>query len=81
MGFTIQAGDTKGVVRVLSESPIRSLDFPEVDDSTIDRFRTVVVRSRGSRHRSKPTSQGNNSRVLQLELYDAKPKALPAKCH
>ena len=40
-GFTVQCGETRGVVRVLSESPIRYLDFSEVDDSTIDRFRTA----------------------------------------
>lgn len=39
VGNTVQAGDTRGVVRILSEQPIRYVDLPEVDDSAIKAFR------------------------------------------
>lgn len=38
-GNTVYASDTQGVIRVLSEKPIRYLDDPTVDDEVIDRFR------------------------------------------
>ena len=41
VGNTVQCGDTRGVTRVLSKTPIRYLDLPEVDDSVVDRFRSV----------------------------------------
>ena len=40
-GNTVQAGDLQGVTRVLSETPIKYIDFPQVDDSVIDRFRST----------------------------------------
>ncbi len=40
-GNTVQAGDVQGVTRVLSETPIKYIDFPQVDDSVIDRFRST----------------------------------------
>ena len=39
IGNTVQAGDVQGVTRVLSETPIKYIDLPEVDDSVIDQFR------------------------------------------
>ena len=36
---TVLAGDVQGVIRVLSEQPIKYIDLPEIDDSVIDRFR------------------------------------------
>ena len=39
-GNTVQAGDVQGVTRVLSETPIKYIDLPQVDDSVIDRFRS-----------------------------------------
>ena len=38
VGYTVEARDTLGVVRVLSENPIRFLDLPDIDDSVIDAF-------------------------------------------
>ena len=38
---TVQAGDLQGVTRVLSESPIKYIDLPEVDDTVIDRFHSA----------------------------------------
>ena len=38
-GNTVLAGDVQGVIRVLSEEPIKHIDLPELDDSVIDRFR------------------------------------------
>ena len=38
-GNTVHAGDAQGVTRVLSEKPIKYIDLPELDESTIDRFR------------------------------------------
>ncbi|MXZ48969.1 MAG: 26S protease regulatory subunit [Candidatus Dadabacteria bacterium] len=40
IGNTVQAGDVQGVTRVLSETPIKYIDLPEVDDSVIDQFRS-----------------------------------------
>ena len=39
-GNTVQAGDVEGVTRVLSETPIKYIDLPQLDDSVIDRFRS-----------------------------------------
>ena len=36
---TVEAEDTQGVVRVLSETPIRYIDLPTVSDNIIDDFR------------------------------------------
>ena len=36
-GNTVQAGDVQGVTRVLSETPIKYIDLPQVDDSVINR--------------------------------------------
>jgi ATP-dependent 26S proteasome regulatory subunit len=38
VGNTVEVRDTTGVVRVLSENPIRYLDLPEIDDTVVDRF-------------------------------------------
>ena len=39
VGNTVLAGDVQGVTRVLSEKALKYIDFPEVDDAVIDRFR------------------------------------------
>ena len=39
-GNTVQAGDAEGVTRVLSDKPIKYIDFPQVDDSVLAGFRT-----------------------------------------
>ena len=39
-GNTVLAGDVQGVTRVLSKSPIKYIDLPEIDDTTIARFRS-----------------------------------------
>lgn len=38
---TVEVGEFSGVLRVLSEHPIRYLDLPTVDDAAIDRFKSV----------------------------------------
>ena len=38
-GNTVQAGDVQGVTRVLSNSPIKLIELPGVDDSVIDGFK------------------------------------------
>ena len=38
VGNTVQASDTEGVTRVLSESPLKYIDFPQLDDSVIQQF-------------------------------------------
>ena len=38
VGNTVEAGDSKGVVRVLSNTPISSIDLPSLDDSVTDEF-------------------------------------------
>ena len=38
-GNTVQAGDVQGVTRVLSDSPIKLIELPGVDDSVIDGFK------------------------------------------
>lgn len=40
-GNTVQAGDVRGVTRVLSEQPIKYIDFPQLDDSVIEQFRST----------------------------------------
>jgi transitional endoplasmic reticulum ATPase len=40
-GNTVEATDTK-IIRVLAEEPIKYLDLPVVDESTIKRFKTTV---------------------------------------
>ena len=40
-GNTVQAGNLQGVTRVLSETPIKYIDLPQVDDSVLDRFRST----------------------------------------
>lgn len=39
VGNTVEASDTEGVLRILSEDPIKYLDLPAVDDKVIDRFK------------------------------------------
>lgn len=39
-GNTVQAGDVQGVVRVLSKTPLKYIDFPAVDDTVIEGFRS-----------------------------------------
>ena len=39
IGNTVEGRDREGILRVLSESPVRQLDLPEVDDSEIQRFK------------------------------------------
>jgi transitional endoplasmic reticulum ATPase len=40
VGNTVEARDSSGVVRVLSEDPIKYVDLPAVDDATIAKFRS-----------------------------------------
>ena len=40
VGNTIEARDSYGVVRVLSETPIKYIDLPAVDDTVIAKFKT-----------------------------------------
>src|ERR1051325_10366779 len=39
-GNTVEARDSYGVIRVLSEDPIKYVDLPTVDDTTIAKFRS-----------------------------------------
>ena len=39
-GNTVEAKDSYGVIRVLSEEPIKYVDLPAVDDSVITKFKT-----------------------------------------
>ena len=41
VGNTVEGGETRGVTRVLSKNPIRHLDFLDLDDSIVERFRSV----------------------------------------
>ena len=41
VGNTVEGGDSRGLTRVLSRNPIRYLDFLDLDDSVVDRFRSV----------------------------------------
>lgn len=38
VGNTVEGRDATGVVRVLSDDPVRYLDLPDIDDSVVDRF-------------------------------------------
>ena len=38
VGNTVEVGDVQGVVRVLSNTPISSIDLPSLDDSVADEF-------------------------------------------
>jgi transitional endoplasmic reticulum ATPase len=38
VGNTVEGRDGVGVVRVLSEDPVRYLDLPDIDDTVVDRF-------------------------------------------
>ena len=38
VGNTVEAGDVRGVVRVLSNTPISLIDLPALDDNVIDQF-------------------------------------------
>ncbi len=40
VGNTVEAGDVQGVVRILSEEPIKYIDLPAIDDEVVNRFRT-----------------------------------------
>lgn len=42
VGYTVEAADIRGVVRVLSEKPVSILSMPELDDSFIERFRATT---------------------------------------
>lgn len=42
-GNTVEARNSFGVVRVLSEEPIKYLDLPAVDDAVIDKFKSKEV--------------------------------------
>jgi len=37
---TVEAGEVQGVVRVLSEKPIKYIDLPAIDEEVVNRFRT-----------------------------------------
>jgi len=39
VGNTVEGRDPDGILRVLSDTPIRQLDLPDVDDAEIERFR------------------------------------------
>ena len=39
VGNTVQFGEFCGVVRILSEEPLRLIEFPEIDKSTIESFK------------------------------------------
>ena len=39
VGNTVEAGDLRGVVRVLSPTPISLIDLPSLDDDIVDQFR------------------------------------------
>ncbi len=41
-GNTVECRDSDGIIRVLSEDPIRYVDLPAVDESTIAKFRSQV---------------------------------------
>ena len=43
VGNTVEGRDSAGVVRVLSNDPIRLLDLPDVDDSVVERFLAVAT--------------------------------------
>ena len=38
VGNTVEGRDGIGVIRVLSEDPVRYLDLPDIDDTVVDRF-------------------------------------------
>ncbi|MXW60191.1 MAG: 26S protease regulatory subunit [Acidimicrobiaceae bacterium] len=42
VGNTVDAGEVQGVVRVLSEEPIKYIDPPKIDEEVIKRFRTEI---------------------------------------
>ena len=39
VGNTVEVGEVQGVVRVLSEEPIKYIDLPVIDDEVVNRFR------------------------------------------
>jgi transitional endoplasmic reticulum ATPase len=39
VGNTVEGRDREGILRVLSDSPVRQVDFPDVADSEIERFK------------------------------------------
>ena len=39
VGYTVQFAGIGGIVKVLAEKPIRLIDIPEIDESTIDTFK------------------------------------------
>ncbi len=39
VGNTVEAGEVQGVVRVLSEEPIKYIDLPAIDEEVVERFR------------------------------------------
>ncbi len=40
VGNTVEAGDVRGVARVLSEEPIKYIELPAISEDVVDRFRT-----------------------------------------
>ena len=40
VGNTVEAGEVQGVVRVLSEEPIKYIDLPAINEEVVQRFRT-----------------------------------------
>lgn len=40
VGNTVEAGEVQGVVRVLSEEPIKYIELPAIDEEVVNRFRT-----------------------------------------
>ena len=40
VGNTVEAGEVQGVVRVLSNEPIKYIDLPAIDEEVVNRFRT-----------------------------------------
>ncbi len=40
VGNTVEAGEVRGVIRVLSEEPIKYIELPAIDEEVVNRFRT-----------------------------------------
>ena len=66
VGNTVQTGDVQGVIRVLSEKPIKYIDLPEVDDSVIDGFRAGPPNESSPRFGDFGGLQGVVTRALEL---------------
>jgi transitional endoplasmic reticulum ATPase len=46
VGNTVEGRDREGIIRVLSESPVRQLDLPDVDDAEIERFKRALPKGK-----------------------------------